>query len=209
MSNDLEQATRSLGTRPPGVRPILLAACALALASLPGWAAQAPATPSRAAEAGRLHSALARMTRLTDRRLRPPALRLARDLPGDAERLERLTEPASAAQAQVKVALDELLQMNALVLDPHYPAALVATGRAYVAISGQDPLTGTTIDPEYLGLEPELAGDAARLRLRAGDAGELSAGVKLLEGALIHYKARAHRLELEVRRLRGGGSPPG
>ena len=48
-------------------------------------------------------------------------------------------------------------------LDPHYLPALVAAGRAYVAVSGQDPLTGTTINPDYLGLEPELAANVARL----------------------------------------------
>lgn len=184
-----------------------LAVWALVFALLAGSAIAAGAAPGGAAEAGRLQSALTRMTELVGRRVRPPALRLSRDLPGDAERLDRLREPASTTQAQVKIALDELRQMNALTFDPHYLPALVAAGRAYVAASGRDPVTATTINPDYLGLEPELAANAARLDGAAGDAGELSGGVKRLARELIGSKRRAHRLERAILRLRTGDVP--
>ncbi|MBW8060522.1 MAG: hypothetical protein FVQ78_09430 [Solirubrobacterales bacterium] len=208
MSSDLRQTTGNRDGRPPRARPTLLALCALALALLLGAAMPVPAIPSGAAEAGRLHSALVRMTKLANRQVRPPALRLARDLPGDAKRLNALREPASTAQTQMSVVLDELQQMNALILDPHYLPALVAAGRAFMAVSGQDPLTRTTINPDYLGLEPELAVNAERLRGAAGDAGKLSAGVKRLTRALIRSKRRARRLEREIRRLRARGAAP-
>jgi hypothetical protein len=200
--NERRQPTTNVDDRPPGARQARLALCTLAFALLLGPAITASAMPGSTTEAGRLHSDLARMAELANRRLRPPALRLARDLPGDAERLDRLREPASTTQTQVKIALDELRQMTSLTLDPHYLPALVAAGRAYVAVSGQDPLTGTTISPDYLGLERELAGNAARVGSGADDAGKLSAGVKLLTRELIRAKRRASRLAREVRRMR-------
>lgn len=118
------------------------------------------------------------------------ATRLAVALPGDADRLEQLREPVGTAQAQLSTALDQLGQMNALTFDPHYLPALVAVGRAYVAVSGQDPLTGTTIDPNYLGLDRELAGDAALVRQAADRASLLSVRVKRLERALIRARRR-------------------
>ena len=202
--NERRQPTTNVDDRPPGARQARLALCTLAFALLLGPAIAASAMPGSTAEAGRLHSDLARMAELANRSLRPPALRLARDLPGDAERLDRLREPASTTQTQVKIALDELRQMN-VTLDPHYLPALVAAGRAYVAVSGQDPLTGTTINPDYLGLEGELAGNVARVGGAAADAGKLSSGVKRLTRELIRAKRRASRLAGEVRRMRARG----
>ena len=184
-----------------------LTVSALVFALLTGSAIAAGATAGDAAEAGRLRSALTQMTKLVNHGMRPPALRLNRDLPGDAGRLERLREPASTTQAQVKIALDELRQMNSFAtLDPHYLPALVAAGRAYVAVSGQDPVTGTTVNPDYLGIEPELVANAARLDGSAGDAGKLSGRVKRLARQLIRSKRRAHRLERQLRRMRSGGA---
>ncbi len=205
MGSDLRQATSDSNGRPAGARQARLALCGLAFALLLGPAIAVSAMPAGTAETGRLQSALAQMTELANRQLRPPALRLARDLPGDADRLDALRDPASTTQAQVKIALDELRQMTSLTLDPHYLPALVAAGRAYVAVSGQDPLTETTINPDYLGLERELAGDAARLDGAAGDAGQLSSGVKRLTRELIRAKRRASRLASEVRRMRARG----
>jgi hypothetical protein len=207
MSSNPHQATKTLDRRPSRVRPTLLAVCALALTLLLGSAAPLPAMPSDATEAGRLHSALAGMTKLVNRDVRPPALRLASDLPGAAEKLDRLREPASTTRAQAKIALDELRQMGVgAALDPHYLPALVAAGRAYTAVSGQDPITGTTVNPDYLGLEPELAASAVGLHVAADDAGELSGSVKRLSRALSASKRRARRLEQQLRRLRAQGA---
>lgn len=188
-------------------RPLLLALSVLATSLLLAVTAPVLAMPSGAAEAGRLQSSLARIAKLINRGVRPSALRLARDLPTDAKRLGALREPASTTQTQIGIALDELRQMGVTtILDPHYLPALVAAGRAFVAVSGQDPLTRTTINPEYLGLEGELAANEARLGSSAGDAGEVSAGVKRLTRALADAKRRAGRLERRIRRLRTAGA---
>lgn len=188
-------------------RPLLLALSVLAISLLLAVTAPVFAMPSGVAEAGRLQSSLARIAKLINRGVRPPALRLARDLPAGAKRLGALREPASTTQTQIGIALDELRQMGvATILDPHYLPALVAAGRAFVAVSGQDPLTRTTINPEYLGLEGELAANEARLGRSAGDAGEVSADVKRLTRELADAKRRAGRLERRIRRLRPGGA---
>ena len=201
------EATMSTHHRQPSRRAsgrALLAVSALVLALPAGAAISAGAMPSGAAEAGRLSSDLVRMTELANRGLRPPALRLAAELPGERDRLDRLREPASTAQAQLKVALSQLQEMKALVYDPHYLPALIAAGRAYTAVSGQDPLTGTAVNPEYLGLERELAAGAAQLGQSADDAGKLSVGVKRLTQELGRSKRRTRRIErqLQGRRAR-------
>src|SRR5665811_1569014 len=82
--------------RPPArLSPLLL--CALAATLLLGAAVPVLAMPGRAGkEAGRLDSSLNRIARLANRKVRPPALRLARVLPADAKRLGALREPAGA-----------------------------------------------------------------------------------------------------------------
>lgn len=179
---------------------ILLAGATLAVAA---------AGSGRTGEAARLRSALDEMTKQVQHNVKPVALRLSQNLPGEEERIGRLREPASTAQAQVKIALNELRQMSMSVLDPHYLAAVVAAGRAYVAISGQDPLTGTNVNPEYLGLEPELTADAARLHGDAAEAAKLSTSVKRLARELIRSRRRARHLEGRVQRLqaRNAGAP--
>lgn len=207
-SNKPRQPTRIFKrTRPPArLSPLLL--CSFAATLLLVAAVPVLATPGGAGEeAGRLHSSLDRIERLANRELRPSALRLARDLPADAKQLGALREPASTTQAQVGIVLDELRQMDAIaILDPHYLPALVAAGRAFVSVSGQDPLTQTTINPDYLGLEAELAVSEARLGRLAGDAGEVSASVKRLTRALAGAKRRAGRLERRIQRMRAAGA---
>jgi hypothetical protein len=185
-----------------GRRHLLLPVAVLLFALLLVPAMPVPAMPGSSAEAGRLRSDLARMARLAERGVRPPALRLAQRLPAEAERLKRLREPASTTTAQIRVALDELRQMRALRLDPHYLPALVAAGRAYLAASGQDPLTGTAVNPEYAGLEAELAAGEARLGRDGAEAAKLSARVKRLTRALARSRRRAGRLEHRFHRLR-------
>jgi hypothetical protein len=182
------------------------------LAALVAPTLPVPALAGGQAEAGRLYSSLARMATLTSRQVRPPAARTASALPDGADRLNRLREPASTAETQIGIALGELQQMSALTYDPHYAPALVAAGRAFVAITGQDPLTRTAINPEYLGLEHELGVDASRLQAAGRDAATALSGVKRLNRELIRSKRRAGRLERQLRRLRaraaGQGSQP-
>jgi hypothetical protein len=179
----------------------LLAFAALLLLSV---APPVLANTRGAGEAGRLGAVLTRSTRLLEGRLRPPVSRLARKLPGEAKRLAALREPASTTQEQIGIALGELRQVGAPAgLDPHYLPALVAAGRAFVAVSGKDPLTGTTIDPEYAGLPAELAASEAALTGFAGDAGKASAAVKRLTRELSQARRHVRRLE---RRLRSAGA---
>lgn len=129
---------------------------------------------------------------------------LARELPADAGQLKALREPAATTQAQVTIALGELRQMGPLAdLDPHYLPALVAAGRAFVAVSGQDPLTRTAIDPGYTGLESELATSAARLERSAGDARTVAAGMRRLERRLAEERRRVRLLQRRLRARQG------
>jgi hypothetical protein len=205
----LRQALATPIRRRPGARRSLLLGSALVAAVLLAPAALVLATPGGDTEIGRLHSALARMAKLTSHRLLPPASRLAGDLPADADRLDRLREPASTAETQVGIALGELQQMSALTYDPHYLPALVAAGRAFVAISGQDPLTRTAINPEYLGLEHELAADTSRLQTSGRDAAAALRGIRRLNRELIRSKRRAGQLERKLRRMRARGVAAG
>jgi hypothetical protein len=168
-----------------GSKKLRLFLCSLAVALLSGAAVPVLAASGGAGEAAR---------------------RLARDLPADAGQLKALREPAATTESQLAVALDELRQMGAPAdLDPHYLPALVAAGRAFVAASGQDPLTRTAIDPEYAGLEAELATSEARLGRSAGDARTAVAGIRRLERRLLHARRRIRSLE---RRLRSSSSRP-
>ncbi|HEU4600099.1 MAG TPA: hypothetical protein VFS26_10140 [Solirubrobacterales bacterium] len=129
------------------------------------------------------------------------AERLRRELGRIGTNVERLREPASTTQAQIGIALGELRQMGpATILDPHYFPALVAAARAFVAVSGEDPVTRTAIDPGYLGLEPELAEAAGRLARAATEAKALSARVRKLKQSLAAAKRRARELERQLAR---------
>jgi hypothetical protein len=181
----------------------LLVALAIPAIAFGGGAGRGAATDAR-----RLSSSLAGLATQAGHRLRPPAARLARALPADAEQIEALREPAATTEAQLGIALDQLQQMRALTADPHYTPTVIAVGRAYVAATGHDPLTATAIDPSYAGLGPELAGDASGLRQAAGEAGDLSARVKRLSKALSRERRRAARLEREIRRMRTATGAP-
>jgi hypothetical protein len=202
MSSNHRQPKKATGSRgAPGRALLAVAAAALVLALLTGTAISAGAGSGDAAKVERLRSELARMTRLANRGLRPAALRLGQDLPAERDRLSGLREPASTAQAQVKVALNELQEMTGIAsLDPHYPSALVAAGRAYIAVSGLDPVTGTAVNPEYRGLERELATSGEQLERSAADAGELSADIARLGGELSRSQRRARLVERRLRR---------
>lgn len=188
--------------RPPAARRPLVLSCALVLVLSLAAAVPVLATSGGGGEAARLRSDLDRIAELVNGRLRPPALRLARDLPGDGKRINRLREPASTARAQLKVALDELQRMSALKIDSHYLPALIAVGRAYTAVSGDDPVTGTKVNAEYLGLESELATSEARLTEASKDASGLYAAVNRLREELVRSKRRANRIERQIRGMR-------
>lgn len=176
--------------RATAILTALLAAGALLAAAIP-----VAAMSSQDTQLGRLSSDLDELAKLANQEVKPSTVRLARKLPGSVDRLQRLREPASTAQAQIAIALSEMQQMKALVADPHYLPALVAAGRAYSAISGKDPLTGTTINPDYGGLEPELAASQSSLEALSATAKKASSQVKRLSRLLLHAKRRANRLE--------------
>jgi hypothetical protein len=169
-----------------------------ALAPIP----PAPALAGGQAEVGRLYSALDRMAKLTGHQVQPRAARTAAALSDGADRLDRLREPAGTADTQISIALGELEQMSALTYDPHYVPALVAAGRAFVAITGQDPLTRTAVNPEYLGLEHELGGNVSRLQTAGRDAAKVLSGVRRLNRELVRSRRHAGRLERQLRRMR-------
>lgn len=125
------------------------------------------------------------------------ARQLARQLPREARSLTELREPAATTQAQLGIALAEMRQMSALA-DPHYLPALIAVGRAHLAASGRDPLTGTAVNPEYAGLEAELAGTAGRLAAGAAKARRLSRGVVRLRRDLRRSERRVRTLERKL-----------
>ena len=195
MRNETRQPSGSFNRLPWPARRSSLAIAALVGALLPAAAIAIPAMSHDTAEAGPLDAPLSLMAKLARRDLRPPSLRLAKDVPVEAAAVDRLREPARAAQEQLSIALGELRQMNALTVDPHYVPALVAVGRAFVDVSGQDPLTRTTVNPEYLGLDSELAASASQLQQSGDEAGALSRGVKRLGRLLARTRRRAHRLE--------------
>jgi hypothetical protein len=204
MSRQHHQPTTSGARSAPHRALFALAASALVLALLSGAAlAAGSGSGGGGGEVARLRTGLDRMSRLANRRLRPAAQRLANDLPAARDRLSRLREPASTAQAQIEVSLDQLREMTSVAtLDPHYMPALVAAARAYIAASGLDPVTGTEINPGYRGLDRELASGAAGLDRSAAEAGGLAAAVKSLREELSRSRRHARRVERQLRRMR-------
>jgi hypothetical protein len=138
------------------------------------------------------------MTRLARTALQPTVRRLLRGSSASRRHLESLSDPAGVTEQELAVALAELRQMRALVPDPHYLPALVAVGRAYVAATGDDPLTGTPLRPEYTGLEQELATTSEQLGHMAEDAHELRRDVRRLRGRLADARRLARRLDRRV-----------
>jgi hypothetical protein len=180
----------------------LLFACGLAaaLAAVTVARAAAPTPATVAAEADRLGSATSVSAKLA-RRLAPEAGGLAHALPGVLGRLDSLREPTATTEEQLRVALGQMQQMSALAYDPHYLPALLAVGRAYLAATGSDPLSGTAVDPEYTGLGRELSRAGSDLKRGAARATRLSHEVKSLSRELARQKRRAARLAGALQRL--------
>lgn len=187
---------------------LLLAAAALAVALASAAIAQAAPNPtSLSSEANALTSSLSAAAQLTKRQLAPGAAGLARGLPGQAERLESLHQPAATSEEQLRLALGQMQQMSPLPYDPHYLPALIAVGRAHLAATGTDPLSATFVNPEYAGLGNELARGASALRRSAGRAAQLSRQVKSLSRELAAEKRRAARLARALKRLARPATP--
>jgi hypothetical protein len=180
---------------------LLLALTATALA-------HRPASPA-AGQAARIGEALDRMTSITRRRVQPPASSLSLSLPSEAARLERLREPAATVEDQLGLALAELERMTAHAYDPHYLPAVIAVGRAFLAATGEDPLTRTQISPEYAGLVPEMAAGASKLGRSAAAARRVSAAAARLARALARSRRHARQLARRLQRARDGAGAPG
>lgn len=178
-----------------GFLGLALAGAALALA--------APPTPAGVAgEAAGLSTALEGSTRLVRTRLAPEARALAKGLPRTADRIGSLRRPAATTEEQLSIAFGQLQQMSAVADDPHYLPALLAVGRAHLAASGTDPLTGIAVDPEYAGLGNELAAGDAALQRAAARAGRLSRATRALTKRLAEERRRSARLATALDRLR-------
>jgi hypothetical protein len=173
---------------------------ALALLATLSLIAGAPAHPPR--EGAGVGEALDGLAKLAQEELRPPARRLASGVPGAHQRLGGLTEPASTVEAQLGIALGELVAIDPLASDPHHMSALLAVGRAYATATGRDPLTRTTINPEYEGLAVELAEGVAQLDRAGRDAISLRRGIR----QLIRRLAKAKRLARALERRRDPGA---
>lgn len=180
----------------------LLFACGLAaaLAAVTVARAAAPTAAAVTAEADRLGSAASVSAKLA-RRIAPEAGGLAHALPRVLGRLGSLREPTATTEEQLRAALGQMQQMSSLAYDPHYLPALVAVGRAYLAATGSDPLTGTAVDPEYAGLGREIFRASSDLKRGAARAARLSHEVKSLSRELTGQRRRAARLAAALHRL--------
>jgi len=187
-------------------RPLAAAVFCLALVMAALAQAASPTAAGTASDAARLSSAIAGSARLARVRLGPEASGLAGELPKAAKQLDSFLGPAATTEEQLSVALGQLQQMSVLSYDPHYLPALMAVGRAYVAASGTEPLTGTALDPEYAGLGRELAAGRSALARSSAHAARLSQDVKSLAAELAREKRRAAHLAGALDRLRHGAT---
>ncbi len=121
----------------------------------------------------------------------PGADQLATELGAAPARFGQLTQPAQQAEAQARAAFDTLNRMTVGKTDPLFAQALQQAAGAIGATTGQNPLTGQSPFPNYLGLSASLAqgvneaGQAARgARRLANGAREAAAGSRrLADGA--------------------------
>jgi putative drug exporter of the RND superfamily len=129
---------------------------------------------------------------------------LADRLRSGARRLERLEEPAVTALREVTDAQRALEQMTVGKGDPQYAEALKSVLRARAALSGEDPVTGTQIDPRYPGLPEALDRAASGVRRAAAGADRLADGIDRLRSGLASLSSGAQRLESGTERLAAG-----
>jgi putative drug exporter of the RND superfamily len=112
-------------------------------------------------------------------------------------KLPQLLAPAKAAEEQLKAALTQLQGMTVGRGDPNYGAALEAVQHAAAAVSGTDPVTGTSYEAGYTGLPAELEALQARL---LKDSEESKQVTFWLQSTLVNLK----KLENSARRLTEG-----
>jgi putative drug exporter of the RND superfamily len=160
--------------------------------------------------ARRLDDGMARLTTGADRlrrggkQARDGARTLADRLRAGARRLERLRDPAVTALREVTDAEHALEQMTVGKGDPRYADALRSVLRARAALSGEDPVTGTQLDPRYPGLPESLDRAAAGVRRAAAGADRLADGLARLRSGLDRLADGARRLETGTQRLADG-----
>jgi putative drug exporter of the RND superfamily len=160
----------------------------------------------RAASGAReLRRGIADARRAARRELAPGAEELAEGLDEGAGELERLREPAQEAEAELERAFDALAeQMTIGRTDPAYPEALGAVARAYGAVTGREPFSGTPVVPGYQGLDRELAQAVARLREATAGAERLARGIRRAARGLERLERGADRLGDGVDELADG-----
>ena len=119
--------------------------------------------------------------------------------------MPELLGAAKVADEQLKAAFAQLQGMTVGKTDPNYGPALEAVRRAYAAVVGADPVTGTPYAPEYTGLPLEL--EALQTGLLE-DLDNTQHVTDHLESTLIHldeFAKAAERLSKGLYRIQAGG----
>ena len=154
--------------------------------------------------ARRLKAGLAKARRASSDAL--PRIRELRDgLSKGSDGLERLREPAQTADRELteaKAALDAMLPTSKG--DPSYARAYKAVATAKGAVSGRHPVTGQKVDPEYDGLDAELASASDQLEVAAGGVSQLERGTGRLVSGLSRLERGAGRLAAGIDRMEAG-----
>jgi putative drug exporter of the RND superfamily len=120
--------------------------------------------------------------------------------------MPQLEAAAQAADAQLKVALQQLEAMTVGQSDPNYGPALEAVRQATAAVTGTNPANGQPFAPEYAGLPAELTALRTRLLGDAEQAQEVSRWISS-ESAHIESAAKfAKRLSEGLVEIAKGGN---
>jgi putative drug exporter of the RND superfamily len=154
--------------------------------------------------ARKLRSGLAKARRESSAAL--PRIRELRDGLSDGARgLDRLREPAQEADRQLTEAQSALEAMLPTSKgDPSYARAYKAVLTAKGAVTGRHPITNQKVDPEYDGLDAELAGASDKLGQAAAGVGRLERGTARLGSGLRRLERGAGRLTSGIDRLERG-----
>lgn len=155
--------------------------------------------------AGRLAAALDEAATAIEQQAAPGARRLRDGLRDGSQDLDDLREPTQLAEAELDRAIQELNAMTTGRSDPRYASTYEAVARAYGAVTGRDPLTGTQLDPAYPGLDAALRRASDQLLEAAGAAGRLARGAERLAAGIREIRAGAVELRDGLDRLADGG----
>lgn len=129
---------------------------------------------------------------------------LAFSLESQALLIDDVRPRASAAEARLRVALDELDAMTTGKTDPRYAAALQAVRDAYVDVARRDPVTDEPLDTDPESLARELELFSSRIRTSQRQAERMSAASMRLARRLREASRGAERLARGLGRLRDG-----